>query len=136
MKETFSIKENRDFQRTYKKGSRKTQKYLIVYICQRRVSQKGEETGSRLGITVGKKFGNSVQRNTFKRFVREVFRSVESNFTADYDIVVAARSSERFAESGRKLKATYIPNHDEVKNDMLSALWALGVINAESVIVQ
>ena len=46
---------------------------------------------SRLGITVGRKAGPSVQRNRFKRRVREWFRQHRGELETAVDIVVIAR---------------------------------------------
>jgi ribonuclease P protein component len=46
---------------------------------------------SRLGITVGRKAGSSVERNRFKRRVREWFRHEREGLGAPLDIVVIAR---------------------------------------------
>lgn len=47
--------------------------------------------GSRLGITVGRKVGPAVERNRFKRRVREWFRRHRDDFEEGLDIVVIAR---------------------------------------------
>ena len=52
---------------------------------------KNRLTGRRLGITVGKKVGNSVKRNRVKRFIREFFRLNKNCFPDNYDIVVVAK---------------------------------------------
>lgn len=47
---------------------------------------------NRLGITAGKKIGNSVVRHTFCRKIREIFR-LNNNITVQgKDIVIVARS--------------------------------------------
>ena len=47
--------------------------------------------GSRIGITVGRKVGNAVVRNRFKRRLREWFRATRHEFDTDVDLVVIAR---------------------------------------------
>jgi ribonuclease P protein component len=46
---------------------------------------------TRLGIAVSKKYGPSVQRNRFKRLVREVFRRNRELFPAGSDVVVVPK---------------------------------------------
>jgi ribonuclease P protein component len=52
----------------------------------------------RLGLSIGRRFGNAVTRGRFKRMIREVFRLNRASFpmSADgaYDIVVTARAHE------------------------------------------
>jgi ribonuclease P protein component len=48
--------------------------------------------GQRLGVTVGRRVGGSVQRNRIKRLVREVFRRNRELFPADCAIVLVART--------------------------------------------
>ncbi len=61
-------------------------------MVQRRVSARVMVSEQpRLGISVGKKFGGSSDRNRFKRQVRAVFRQQREQLPA-VDIVVAART--------------------------------------------
>ncbi|MBN2589508.1 MAG: ribonuclease P protein component [Sedimentisphaerales bacterium] len=43
---------------------------------------------SRLGISVGKSFGNAVKRNRIKRLVREAFRLNQNEIPCGYDYLV------------------------------------------------
>jgi ribonuclease P protein component len=49
---------------------------------------------SRLGVSVGRKFGPAVVRNRFKRIVREAFRTSNVVRAAGLDIVVVARDAK------------------------------------------
>jgi ribonuclease P protein component len=42
----------------------------------------------RLGISVGRSLGNSVQRNRFKRLVREVYRQSKEQIPAGFDYIL------------------------------------------------
>jgi len=46
----------------------------------------------RLGITVSKRVGKSVQRNRVKRLIRESFRQLRPRIKTEYDIVVVGRT--------------------------------------------
>tara|TARA_E500000318_G_scaffold85651_2_gene81767 strand:- start:24093 stop:24596 length:504 start_codon:yes stop_codon:yes gene_type:complete len=52
----------------------------------------------RLGLSVGRRFGNAVARGRFKRMIREVFRLERASFPVAsdgaYDIVVTTRAHE------------------------------------------
>jgi len=57
------------------------------------------EKHSRLGVTVSRKVGNSVQRNRVKRYIREFYRNNISKIPSSYDYSVIARygaASQRF----------------------------------------
>lgn len=56
-------------------------KHLIVYGCENEVSHP------RLGRVVGKRWGNAVARNRYRRWLREAFRRTKSAMPA-IDIVV------------------------------------------------
>lgn len=49
---------------------------------------------AKLGITVTKKFGKAVQRNRFKRIVREAFRKEHHNFPPDIELNIHPRPAE------------------------------------------
>jgi ribonuclease P protein component len=79
------IKRSADFVSVYKKGSRKESVHFKIAISANGLSWR------RLGITVGKKTGGSVQRNYIKRCLREYFRLHKLALPAASDIVFTAK---------------------------------------------
>ena len=73
---------------------RKSRGPITVHL---RVNEVGEH---RLGLSIGRKFGNAVKRGRFKRMMREVFRLNRTELPIPgeghgYDIVVTARGHEQ-----------------------------------------
>ncbi len=69
---------------------------------------RGSEPFCRLGLSVGKRAGNAVERNGFKRRVREAFRHIQHELPAGegkgLDVVVAVRKHEALtADEYRRL---------------------------------
>jgi ribonuclease P protein component len=61
---------------------------------------------TRLGVSVGKRCGGSVQRNRIKRLLRETFRLARVEFPTGYDIVlVPLGKGGTFAAFDRSLRA-------------------------------
>lgn len=65
---TARLRKRREFARLQKVGKRFVGRLLCVDIAQ------GSRELPRLGISVSSKYGNSPERNRFKRIVREAFR--------------------------------------------------------------
>ncbi len=86
MKQTVSLKLNRDFRRLYQKGTSAVNPFLAVYCRKNRLEH------NRLGLTVGTKVGHAVVRNRVRRRLRESYRLHEDRFRQGYDIVVVARA--------------------------------------------
>jgi len=64
---------------------------------------------TRLGVSVGRRVGGSVQRNRIKRLLREAFRLARAEFPAGYDIVlVPLEKGGTFAAFDRSLR-TLVP---------------------------
>ncbi|MBN2108392.1 MAG: ribonuclease P protein component [Deltaproteobacteria bacterium] len=86
LKRAERIKKSAEFIIIYRKGARKESRHFKVAILGNNLSW------SRLGITVGKKIGNSVQRNHVKRRIREYFRLHKALLPASSDIVFTAKT--------------------------------------------
>ena len=84
-----SLKKNRDFQLTYKKGKSYANRYLVMYV------RENGTSGNRLGLSVGKNVGNSVVRHRVTRLLRESYRLQEEHFRRGYDIIIIARASAK-----------------------------------------
>ena len=50
---------------------------------------------SRLGLSVPKRVGNAIERNTLKRLCREAFRSLQPDFSVNVDVLITIRPHER-----------------------------------------
>ena len=101
MKETTSIKENREFRRMYAKGKSGVSPYLVVY-C-----RKNRRERNRLGVTVGTKLGHAVVRNRVRRRLREIFRLNQDKLLQGYDIIIVARMRSVHAEY-RELEGAFL----------------------------
>ena len=89
MQRSESLKKNQDFQKVYRNGTSKGNRYLVMYVL------KNQYMKNRLGISVSKKVGNSVVRHRVTRLVRESYRLNEEAFRQGLDIVVVARPAAR-----------------------------------------
>ena len=89
MQSSESLKKNQDFQKVYRNGTSKGNRYLVMYVL------KNQYMKNRLGISVSKKVGNSVVRHRLTRLIRESYRLNEEKFDRNLDIVVIARNSAK-----------------------------------------
>ena len=89
MQRSESLKKNKDFQKVYRNGTSKGNRYLVMYVL------KNQYMKNRLGISVSKKVGNSVVRHRLSRLIRESYRLNEEKFDRNLDIVVIARNSAK-----------------------------------------
>ena len=89
MQDPKKLKKRWEFQRAYQKGSKYWNRYFVIYVLHTHFDKL------RLGITVSKKVGKSVQRNRVKRLIRESFRQLRPRIKTEYDIVVVGRTQAR-----------------------------------------
>ena len=82
-----------DFQQVYQQGRRQFTGNMTVFFL-RRTAEDPAPTGSlRVGLTVGKVLGGSVERNRIKRRMREAVRLSWPAEAAPVDVVINPRKS-------------------------------------------
>lgn len=87
-----TIRDNRIFQRAYKKGKNLVSPILVTYVL------KGKKnTSTRIGITTSKKIGTAVRRNQARRYIKESYRLLEKDINPGYDIIFVARLKTTFS---------------------------------------
>lgn len=84
-----------DFQRVYRAGRRQFTGNMTVFFLRRTESGAGTASGDsmRVGFTVSKALGGSVERNRLKRRMREAVRMSWPAADAPVDVVIHPRKS-------------------------------------------
>jgi ribonuclease P protein component len=84
-----------DFQRVYEGGRRQFTGNMTVFFLRRPTSGADTATSGslRVGFTVGKALGGSVERNRLKRRMREAVRTSWPSVEAPVDVVIHPRKS-------------------------------------------
>jgi ribonuclease P protein component len=77
-----------DFDRVYREGNSHSNRFLVLYAFPRSDS---EDEDLRLGVSVSRKVGGSVERNSVKRALREAFWGLADDLPAGHDFVLVAR---------------------------------------------
>jgi len=100
-----------DFRSTYALRASAADPRIVVY------ARKTGQPVTRLGLSVGRRYGNSVCRNRIKRLLREAFRLSRHELPEGYDLIVvprnvAAPSLARLRESLLQVARTAIARAD------------------------
>jgi ribonuclease P protein component len=87
------------FDELFNQGKRRISHPLMVCALRR------EDNGPvRIGISIGRRCGNAVQRNLVKRRLREAFRLVQQQFPEGRDFLIVVRPHEPLAVSAYQQK--------------------------------
>ena len=76
------LKTNLQFKSVFDHKKRFVDDLLVIYMA------PNELDYCRLGVSIGKRFGNAVRRNRLKRVLREAFRLEQHNLPQSFDYVV------------------------------------------------
>ena len=95
------IKKNQDYKKILKKGNKIHGRYLkLSYL-------PSNNLVTRIGIAVGKRHGNAVKRNYFKRIIRESLRKNKNTKSYPIDIVITLKKVDK--------KTTYHKIYEEIQ---------------------
>ncbi len=98
-----SIKNNKDFVKAYKRGSKVVSSLVVLYKIKNSCSKK------RIGITTSKKVGKAVTRNRVRRLIRQAIYENYSQLKDGYDYVFVARIKASDSNYQQVLKnVTYV----------------------------
>lgn len=88
MKKAYRVKTEADFQKVFHQGKSMANRQFVVYSL-----AKEGQSHFRVGISVGKKLGNAVKRNTIKRRIRHCLIEFDQEglLKPDLDFIVIAR---------------------------------------------
>jgi ribonuclease P protein component len=89
MKEEYRIKNNLEFEDILNNGKKIKNSFFIIYYKEKKLNN------SRFGITLSKKFGNAVERNKYKRIIREIVRKNYFSFKNDCDYIIIIRKEAK-----------------------------------------
>lgn len=89
MKKEYRIKKSSEIDAIFKRKQSKGDKYFAVYTLQ----DKGE-SHFRFALSVGKKYGNAVERNLIKRRIRHVVQSLKDQLACTQFVVVIKPQSK------------------------------------------
>ena len=82
-----------DFEQVYKQGRRHFAAHTTVFYLQRSTNDSDGPQGLRVGFTVGRLLGGSVQRNRMKRRLREAVRLSGFPPEVSADVVINPKRS-------------------------------------------
>lgn len=108
MKKINIIKKSQDFERIIKNNKSFRTKFFYIYI------EKHEESIYHFGLSVGKKVGNAVMRNKFKRQIKEIIS--EKDYQKNFECIIIVRKEVNNA------------NFSEIKQDLHYAFEKLKIV--------
>ena len=83
-----------EFERVYRQGRSRGNRFLVVYTFPRAADGDAGD-GPRLGLSVSRRVGGSVERSRVKRILREAFEFERAHVAEDADYVLVARPALR-----------------------------------------
>jgi len=80
------LKKSWEYKHVYRYGKTLVTKNAVLYFCTNKIST------NRLGFSISKKVGKSVERHRIKRVYREAFNHIQEKIKQGYDFVLVARA--------------------------------------------
>lgn len=89
---------------------------LVLFIAENDCS------APRLGISIGKAFGNAVRRNRLKRLIREAFRQNQHQIPSDFDylMMISPGLSKKQSKSGLPAEMLRSITFEQIQHSLLT----------------
>ena len=111
MRKLYIVKNQRDFDRIIKEGRyRKNSSYVIYY-------EKNNLPYDRFGISVGKRIGNAVNRNKYKRKLRDIIDNYKKLYVNSQDYIIILRGIAKEKEY-KELENEFLQLMDNIRKDI------------------
>ncbi|MFA5675631.1 MAG: ribonuclease P protein component [Christensenellales bacterium] len=110
MRREYSLRRNKEFKYVYRKGRSVSDSYMVLIYVPTKTSHL------KVGFSVSRKLGNSVQRNKIKRRMKEAFFSALDNVSRNCLLIFTPRE-----------KAKHI-DYQEIQRSVLKLLNKAGLI--------
>lgn len=111
MRKLYIVKNQRDFDRIIKEGRyRKNSSYVIYY-------KKNNLPYDRFGISVGKRIGNAVNRNKYKRKLRAIIDNYKKIYVNKKDYIIILRGIAKEKEY-KELENEFLQLMDNIRKDI------------------
>ena len=111
MRKLYIVKEQRDFDKIIKTGYLQKNSFFVIYCL------KNQLPYDRFGISVGKKIGNAVHRNKYKRKLRAIIDNYKKMYVnnRDYIIILRERAKEK---DYQELESSFLSLMSNIRNDI------------------
>lgn len=83
----ITLKNQREFERVFKKGRASSHPDLVV------LGHKRRPFGPRVGFCISRKTGKAVVRNKLRRRLKEIMREFEGRLDPQWDLVIVSKPS-------------------------------------------
>jgi ribonuclease P protein component len=111
MRKLYVVKNARDFEKIIKTGKLAKNNSFIIYYSDNDLPY------NRYGISVGKKLGNAVYRNKYKRKIRAIIDNYKKSYINHQDYIIILRGSAKDKEY-HDLEKDYIALINNIRKDV------------------